>query len=52
MVPPVFKPDFYKFSYNEQLRKIETNFIDKFLLYHTSLNETSEKYQKNTETKK
>ena len=34
---PVFKPDFYIFPYNEQLRKIERKFIDKFLLYHTSL---------------
>ena len=33
---PVFKPDFYIFSYNEQLRKIERNFIEKFLLYHTT----------------
>ena len=35
--PPVFKPDFYIFSFNEQLRKILKSFIDKFLLYHTSL---------------
>ena len=35
--PPVFKPDSYIFPYNEQLRKILRNFIDKFLLYHTSL---------------
>ena len=35
--PPVFKPKFYIFSYIEQLRKIWRNFIDKFLLYHTSL---------------
>ena len=34
---PDFKPDFYIFSFNEQLRKIYRNFIDKFLLYHTSL---------------
>ena len=33
---PVFKPDFYIFSYNEQLGKIWRNFIDKFLSYHTS----------------
>ena len=37
MVNPVFKPVFYIFSYNEQLRKILKNFMDKFLLYHTSL---------------
>ena len=35
--PPVFKSDFYIFSYNEQLRKIYRNFISTFLLYHTSL---------------
>ena len=34
---PVFKPDFHIFPYNEQLRKISRNFIDKFLLCHTSL---------------
>ena len=34
---PVFKADFYIFFYNEQLRKIWRNLIDKFLLYHTSL---------------
>ena len=34
---PVFKPDFYIFSYNEQLGKIWRNFMDKFLSYHTSL---------------
>ena len=34
---PVFKPDFDIFSYNEQLRKIWRNIINKFLLYHTSL---------------
>ena len=39
MVFPVFKPDFYIFFYNEQLRKILKNFMDKFLLYDTSLNE-------------
>ena len=34
----VFKPDYHIFSYNEQqLRKIWRNFIDKFLLYNTSL---------------
>ena len=33
----VFKPDFDIFSYDEQLRKIQRNFIDKFLLSHTSL---------------
>ena len=34
----VFKPDYHIFSYNEQqVRKIWRNFIDKFLLYHTSL---------------
>ena len=32
--PLVFKPDFYLFCYNEQLRKIYRNFI---ILYHTSL---------------
>ena len=37
MVTPGFKPDFYMFSYNEQLRKIQRSFINKFLLYHTSL---------------
>ena len=31
----VFKPDFYIFSYNEQLRKIYWNFIDKFVLFYT-----------------
>ena len=35
--PPVFKPNFYIFSYTKQLRKIWRYFIDKFLLYHTSL---------------
>ena len=35
--PPVFKSDFYIFSYNEQLRKIWRNFMGKSLLYHTSL---------------
>ena len=35
---PVFTTDFYIFSYNEQLREIYRNFIDMFLLYHTSLN--------------
>ena len=35
--PPVFKPDFYIFFYNEQLRKIYRNFIYKFSLYHTFL---------------
>ena len=35
--PPVFKPDSYIFSYNEQLRKIWINFIGNFLLYYTSL---------------
>ena len=35
--PCVFKSDFYIFSYNEKLRKIYRNFIDKFLSYHTSL---------------
>ena len=34
---PVFKPDFYVFSYNEQFRKIQRNSMDKFLLYHTFL---------------
>ena len=34
---PLFKPDFYIFSYNEQLSNIYRNFMDKFLLYHTSL---------------
>ena len=34
---PIFKPDFYIFSYNKQLKIIYRNFIDKFLLYHTSL---------------
>ena len=34
---PVFRPDFYIFSYNQQLRKMLRNFIDKFLFYHTSL---------------
>ena len=33
--PPVFKPDFYIFSYNEQLRENRQVFI---ALYHTSLN--------------
>ena len=37
--PPVFKPDFYIFFYNEQTRKIQRNFIDKFLLSQTSLND-------------
>ena len=36
--PPAFKPDFHIFPYNEQLRKILRNFIDKLLLYHASLN--------------
>ena len=35
--PPVFKHDFYIFSYNEQLEKVQRNFMDKFLLYHTYL---------------
>ena len=35
--PLVFKPDLHIFPYNKQLRKIWGNFIDKFLLYHTSL---------------
>ena len=35
----VFKPDFYIFSYKEQLRKIYRNFIGKFLSYHTSIRE-------------
>ena len=26
--PPVFKPDFYIFFYNDKLRKIERNFMD------------------------
>ena len=37
MVIPIFKPDFHIFPYNEQLGKSLKNFIDKFLLYHTSL---------------
>ena len=41
MVLPVFKTNIYTFSYNEQLRKIQRNFIDKFLLYHTSLKPNS-----------
>ena len=36
--PPAFKSDFYIFSYNDELRKIYRNFIEKFLLYYTSLN--------------
>ena len=34
--PLVFKTDFYIIFYNDQLMKILRNFIDKFLLYHTS----------------
>ena len=34
--PLVFKTDFYVIFYNDQLMKILRNFIDKFLLYHTS----------------
>ena len=34
---PFFEPDFYIFSYNKHLRKIQRNFIDKFLWCHTSL---------------
>ena len=34
---PIFKPNFYIFSYNGQLRKNSKNFMDKFLLYQTSL---------------
>ena len=34
---PVLKHYFYIFYYNEPLRKIYRNFIDKFLFYHTSL---------------
>ena len=36
---PIFKPDFYIFSYYEHLRIIYRNSIDQFLLYHTSLRE-------------
>ena len=35
--PSVFKPHFYIFSYNEQMRKILKKLIENFLLYHTSL---------------
>ena len=37
MVAPVFKPDFYIFFYDKHFRKNFRNFINKFLLYHTSL---------------
>ena len=46
MTPIVFKPGFYIFSYNKQLRKIIRNFINKFLLFHTSLNASVICYQK------
>ena len=44
--PPVFKPNFYIFSYTKQLRKIWRYFIDKFLLYHTSLKRRKPKTNK------
>ena len=46
MMAIVFKPGFYIFSYNKQLRKILRNFINKFLLFHTSLNAIVICYQK------
>ena len=33
----VFRHNFYIFFYNEKLRKIYRSFINKFLFYHTSL---------------
>ena len=35
--PPVFNPDFYIFSYNGQLRKIQRNVFDTIQYYHTFL---------------
>ena len=35
--PPVFRPDFYICSFNEQTSKIWRNSMDKFVLYPASL---------------